>query len=143
MTFKQWQAVVALAVQGLIAGWLVIDATRSPVLDPTVAATATKLMWAMLAIVGVNIVGNVIVAIVVSVARGEALKDERADERDKAVTAMSGRNAYFVLALAGLGTLLMLALGVGPVIGAYALFGAMLLAGEADSVSKPIYYHVG
>ena len=143
MTFKQWQAVISLTAQVLITGWLVSEAMRQPVPDATVAAAATKLMWAMLALIVLNIVLNIIIAIAVSVARGEALKDERADERDKAVNTKSAHNAYFVLSVAALATLLMLALGVAPVVGAYALFGAMMLAGAADAVSKLIYYRFG
>lgn len=143
MTFKQRQALIALAVQVLIAGWLVSDAARNPVLDANVTATATKLMWAKLAIVVVNIVVNIIIVIVVSAVRGQEFKDERADERDSAVNAKSARNAYYALSFAGLGTLLMLALGADPVIGAYVLFLALMLAGAADSVSKLIYYRIG
>jgi hypothetical protein len=143
MTFKQWQAVITLVSQVLIAGWLVRDATRHPVLDATVAATATKLMWAMAALIVINIVVNIAIVVAISIAQRKEFKDEKADERDKAVIAKSGRNAQYVLSVAALGTLLMLALGADPVIGAYALFGAMMLAGATDAVSKLIYYRIG
>jgi hypothetical protein len=139
MTFKEWQAVITLVSEVLVVGWLVLN----PVPDATVVAVATRLMWAIGVLIVFNIVVNIAVVIAISVARQREFKDDPADERDKSVIARSARNAQFVLSFAVVLTLLGLALGVDPVIGAYALFAALMLSGVADNVSKLIYYRTG
>ena len=46
---------------------------------PAVAALAAKLLWAMAALIGFNVVAMVVVTVLVAVFAGETLRDERAD----------------------------------------------------------------
>jgi hypothetical protein len=82
-------------------------------------------------------------SILVSIARREEFKDERADERDQAVGLRGMRNAYFVASIAGVVTLFCLAFGVNPGGAAYALFGGLMLAGVVDAASRLVYYRIG
>jgi hypothetical protein len=141
MSFKEWTAVIMLVGQVVITAWLVNDWMGSP--PETVQAAATTLIWAIVYMVVFNIVAAIVMAILISIARREEFKDEAADERDKVIATKSMRNAYFATSIAGVVTLLMLALGVDPVLAAYALFGAMMLGGTADAVSQLVYYRLG
>jgi formate/nitrite transporter FocA (FNT family) len=143
MTFKEWNAAIMLAGQALVTGWLVNDAMRVRALEPTVAQVSRTLLWAIAAMVVFNIVGTIVVTILVSIARREALRDEAADERDRAVQMRSMRNAYVALSIGAAGSLLLLALGVDPILAAYALFSALMLAGATDSASQLYYYRFG
>jgi formate/nitrite transporter FocA (FNT family) len=143
MTFKEWNAAIMLAGQALVTGWLVNDAMRVRALEPTVAQVSRTLLWAIAAMVVFNIVGTIVVTILVSIARREELKDEAADERDRAVQMRSMRNAYVALSIGGAGSLLLLALGFDPILAAYALFAALMLAGATDSASQLYYYRFG
>lgn len=143
MSFKQWNAVLMLASQVLIAGWLIYDAMVAPSAGAPASAVATKLLWAGLVMIVFNIVAAIGTAIVGSVITREEFKDERADERDKAVYARSMRNAYFASSVGGLGALLLLAFGYDPVAAVYALFIGGMLAGAVGSVSELVYYRIG
>ncbi|WP_437669864.1 hypothetical protein [Sorangium sp. So ce131] len=143
MTFKEWNAAIMLTGQMMIAGWLVFDAVTTQGWDAPVSAVSQRLLWALLASVAFNVVATIVVTILVSVIRREQLKDERADERDKAILARSMRNGYLVLSSSGGAVLLLLALGGSPALGAYALLAALMLGGAADSISKLVYYRIG
>ena len=143
MTFKQWQQVIMLITQVLIIGWLVGDAARNSIVQTPLAEQAAKLAWAVLAMVVINIAFSIGIVIALSIARRKEFKDEAADERDRAVNARSSRNAYFVLSVAGLGVLLLMAFGVHPNVCTYALFGGLMLACAAEGVSKLLYYRYG
>ena len=142
MTFKQWNAVIMLAGVVAIAIWLIADITGGAA-QAGVAAVATRLLWAGLIMIGFNIAAAIGTAIVGSIVTREEFKDERADERDKAVYAKSMRNAYFVVSVGGIATLLLLALGTNPVAAAYAVFISGLLAGGAGALSQLVYYRIG
>jgi formate/nitrite transporter FocA (FNT family) len=116
---------------------------RVRALEPTVAQVSRTLLWAIAAMVVFNIVGTIVVTILVSIARREELKDEAADERDRAVQMRSMRNAYVALSIGAAGSLLLLALGFDPILAAYALFSALMLAGATDSASQLYYYRFG
>lgn len=143
MSFKQWTAVIQIAAAVIVLVWLVNDATGAAGWPGTVRAAAEKTLWALLGVIVFNIVASIVMAIVVSVSRGEEFKDERADERDTRVGARSMRNAYVVASLGGLGILLFLGFGGNPAAMPYILFAVLLLAGTADALSRLIYYRVG
>ncbi|MDO8358837.1 MAG: hypothetical protein Q7T08_02210 [Devosia sp.] len=143
MSFKQWNAVLMLASQVLIAGWLIYDAMVAPSTGAPVAAVAAKLLWAGLVMIVFNIVAAIGTAIVGSIITREEFKDERADERDKAVYARSMRNAYFASSVGGLAAMLLLAFGYDPVAALYALFIGGMLAGAVGSISQLVYYRIG
>jgi hypothetical protein len=142
MTFKEWTAVIQLAGLVVIGGWLASDFVAGAG-DSSVAAVATRLVWAIGAVIVFNIVVTIVMAILVSIARGEEFKDERADERDVLVAAKGSRNAYAVVSLGAAAGLLLLAFGFDPRFGAYALFVAPMLGGAVDAVSRLVYYRIG
>ena len=142
MSFKQWNAVIMLAGVVAIAIWLIADITGGAA-QAGVAAVATRLLWAGLIMIGFNIAAAIGTAIVGSIVTRAEFKDERSDERDKAVYAKSMRNAYFVVSVGGIATLLLLALGTDPVAAAYAVFISGLLAGGAGALSQLVYYRIG
>ena len=142
MSFKEWTAVVQIVGVILILGWVVLDALGGGALQP-LQAVATKLAWAIGAVIVFNIAAIIVVAILVSIARREELKDEKADERDKSVAARSSRNGYMVCSIGAAAALIMVAFGLDPVIAIYALFVAPMLGGATDAVSQLVYYRLG
>jgi hypothetical protein len=142
MTFKEWNAVFMLVGVVAIGVWLVVDLNSAP-LAAGVAAVAAKLLWAGLIMIVFNIVAAIGTAIVGSIMTRKEFKDEAADERDKAVYARSLRNAYFVVSIGGIATLLILAFGWNPAIAAYSVFTGGLLAGAAGAISQLVYYRRG
>lgn len=143
MTFKEWTAVIQLAGLALIAAWLAFDIAGNPAAYATINAAAGRLVWAIVAVIAFNIVATIVVTILVSIARREELKDEKADERDRFVNARSSRNGYVVTSTGAALSLLALAFGADPVLGAFALFGAPMLGGTVDAISQLIYYRLG
>ena len=141
MTFKEWNAVIMIAVSVVVAVWVAFEAITNPAIG--VAAVAARLVWAIVFNIVLNIVAIIVMSIVVSVARREEFKDERADERDVAVGAKAMRNGYFLASIAGLICLILLATGTDPGLAIYALFGGLMLAGVADAASRLLYYRVG
>src|SRR5687767_4360953 len=129
MSFKEWEAAIQIASALVVTIWLVADATGPGIGDGTVASVAMRLLWAIGAVIVFNIVVIIVVAIFVSIARREEFKDEKADERDRAINASSSRNGYIVTSLGALAGLIGLAFGIDPVLGAYTLFGAPMLGG--------------
>jgi uncharacterized membrane protein len=143
MTFKEWTAVIQIAGVILIGLWLWRDFSTDPAAFATVNATASRLVWLILAVIVFNIVATIVVAILVSIAQGRALKDEAADERDDWVAARASRNGYVVTSLGAAVALVTLAFGTDPVLAAFALFGAPMLGGLTDAVSRLAYYRLG
>lgn len=143
MTFKQWNTVIMLVVQVGVIGWLVNDATGAEAAARTVAQVAARLMWGIGAMVVFNIVATIVVTILVSIVRGEEVKDEAADERDRHISNLSMRNGFVALSFGAVGCLLLLALGQDPVVEAWALFAAINVAGATDMVSRLYYYRFG
>jgi formate/nitrite transporter FocA (FNT family) len=140
LTFKEWNAVILLTGQVLVTAWL-LQGTQG--FDGNVSEISGRLIWAIGLMVAFNILGTIVVTVLVSLVRREALKDEAMDERDRSVSAKSMRNAYFVLSVGAASTLVLLAVGITPALGVYLLFGALMLAGATDSVSKLLYYRFG
>lgn len=143
MSHKQWSAVAMIASQLLIIGWVVVDRSNNPEQYETLRDVAVQLAWAIGYAIVLNIIISILVVILVSIARGEELKDERADERDRAIAARSLRNAYFVLSIGALTALMTIAVGYSAVAALYILFGAMAVAALTDSVSQLAYYGRG
>lgn len=138
MTFKEMNAVVMLLSTIVISAWVVMGALGDP--DATVSEVAVRLCWAMLASVAFNIVAVIVFTILLSIAQGQELKDERADERDHSVSARSMRNAYAVASVGGAGGIVLWALGFDFTVGVYVLFAGLMLAGATDAVSRLYYY---
>lgn len=143
MTYRQWTSVTGLVGIALLSTWLVADALNTPPSAWAVSTVAAKLLWAALIMVGFSIAAAILVSIVGSIVSGQEFKEERADERDALVYNKSMRNAYYVLSVGGLVTLLLLATGQDPALAAYAVFGAGLAAGATDAVSQLVYYRIG
>lgn len=141
VTYREWNAVIQLAGLVVVGGWLLMDAIGGSG-TPEVAALGAKLLWAMAALIGFNVVAMVVVTVLVAVIAGETLRDERADERDRAVNARSCRDGYVVTSSAAALALLALALGVDPTFGIYALLVAPMLGGAAESVSRLVHYRI-
>ena len=141
MSFKEWDAVIMIASGVVVSAWVLVQAVTDPA--PDLTAVAMRLVWAIGATIVVNIVAIIVTTILVSIARREEFKDEKADERDRAIGAKAMRNAYFVASITGLVCLLMLAFGVEPALAIYALFGGLMLAGVLDAASRLLYYRLG
>lgn len=143
MTFKQWRAVIMIVSQIAIAIWLWQVWDNKPIEDTSIAEAAGLAVWAIGAMVAINVAVSLAIVILVSIAQRREFKDESADERDRLVNARSGRNAYVVLSVSGLGILVALAWGTPPTTAIFALFAALMLAGTVDAVSKLAYYRYG
>lgn len=142
MSYKEWQAIIELVGAAAIAAWLILDtATNGP--GSTIGTAAMKLLWFMGAVIVFNIVATIVVTILVSIARRETFKDERADERDRLIEARGGRNGYVVGSITAAIALVALAFGAEPVLAAYALFAAPMLAGMGSALSRIVYYRLG
>lgn len=143
MTFKQMTAWIQIVAAVIVGVWLLQDVLQPGAFPETIGEAAKRLLWALLFIIGFNILASIVLAIVVSIVQREELKDEWADERDKTVNARAGRNAYYVLSILGACTLLFLALGGDPAGAAYMLFAALMVAGATDAASRLLYYRLG
>lgn len=141
MSYKEWEAVVSIIAAIVISAWVIFEALTNP--PPTVTAVAGRLLWAILYGVLFNIAAIILTAILVSIARRAEFKDEKADERDKAVGMKGMRNGYVVASIGGIASLFYLAFGADPAMAAYVLFGGMMLAGVVDSMSRLVYYRIG
>ncbi|MGV3490474.1 MAG: hypothetical protein ACO1OG_04050 [Devosia sp.] len=141
MTYKELNAAVMVVTSLAVAGWVWWQAMVDPAPD------AQALAWRLLYAIGVNILINIAVMIIatiaVSIVQREELKDERADERDRIISDKSMRNGYFAVSIAGLGVIIGLALGYDATAAAYALFGALMLGGVIDPISRLVYYRIG
>jgi hypothetical protein len=143
MSYMEWNAAILLAASVLISAWVAWDALAGGTLNAPVSQLAQTLIYAILLSIGFNIAAVIVVTIVVSMVRREQFRDERADERDRAVAARAMRNAYFALSIGGAITLAVLAWGPGGTIPIYVLFAALMIGGATDSASRLYYYRVG
>lgn len=141
MTYKEMNAAVMLLSTVVISGWVVLGTVGDPAAG--VPELAARLCWAMLASVVFNIVAVIVFTILVSIAQGQELKDERSDERDHAVSARAMRNAYVVASASGAAGIFFWALGFDFTVGMHVLFAGLMLAGATDAVSRLYYYRVG
>lgn len=141
MTYKELNAAVMVASSVAIGAWVWWQAVVEPAPD------AESVAWRLLYAIGFNILINIalmiIATIVVSIAQREELKDERADERDRSISDRGMRNGYFAVSIGGLGVIIGLAMGFDASAAAYALFGALLLGGIIEPISRLVYYRVG
>jgi hypothetical protein len=143
MSYKEWNAGILLVASLLIGAWVAWDAIYGGTFAGPVSHLARTLIYAVLVSIAFNIAAVIVVTIVVSIVRREQFRDEKADERDRSVTARSMRNAYLALSIGGAATLAVLAWGPGGTIPIYVLFAALMLANITDSASRLYYYHVG
>jgi hypothetical protein len=141
VTYKELNAVVMILGGVGISAWVAWRAVSDPA--PNLESVAWRLLYAIGLNILINIVLMILATIAVSIAQRQELKDERADERDRAVTDRSLRNGYFAVSLGGLAVIVVLAFGHGPVVAAYALFAALMLGGLIDPVSRLVYYRIG
>ena len=143
MSYKEWNAGILLIASLLIGAWVAWDAFFGGTFAGPVSHLAQILIYAILVSIGFNIAAVIVVTILVGIVRREQFRDERADERDKAVTAKAMRNAYLALSIGGAVTLAVLAWGPGGTVPIYVLFAALMLANATDSASRLYYYRVG
>lgn len=106
----------------------------------TPATLATTLLWAIGAMIVINIVGIIVAAILVSIVRREELRDEPADERDDAHDARASRIGYAASGIVAAGALIPVALGADPVWAVAALFLAPLAGGLVHAVTLIALY---
>jgi hypothetical protein len=141
MTYKELNAAVMILSGASIAAWVAWQAVTAP------ASDLESVAWRLLYAIGLNIIINIalmiVATILVSIAQRAELKDERADERDRSISDRSLRNGYFAVSVGGLAVIIMLAMGQGPIVAAYALFGVLMLGGLIDPVSRLVYYRIG
>jgi hypothetical protein len=141
MTYKELNAGVMILCGAGVAAWVAWQAATVPA--PDLESVAWRLLYAIGLNIIINIVLMILATIVVSIAQREELKDEGADERDRAIADKSLRNGYFALSIGGLAVIVTLAMGQGPIVAAYALFAALMIGGLIDPVSRLVYYRVG
>jgi hypothetical protein len=140
MTYKELNAAMMIVSGAGIAAWVAWQAVNDPV--PDLVSVAWRLLYAIGFTILVNIVLIIVATIVVSIARREEFKDERADERDRAINDRSMRNSYFALSVGGLAVIVAMALGQGPIVAAYGLFAVLLIGGLIDPISRLVYYRI-
>jgi hypothetical protein len=141
MTYKELNAVMMIVSGAGIAAWVAWQAVNDSA--PDLVSVAWRLLYAIGFTILVNIVLIIVATIVVSIARREEFKDERADERDRAINDRSMRNSYFALSVGGLAVIVAMALGQGPIVAAYGLFAVLLVGGLIDPISRLVYYRIG
>lgn len=141
MTYKELNAGVMILCGAGVAAWVAWQAVTAPASD--LESVAWRLLYAIGLNILINIVLMILATIVVSVARREELKDERADERDRAITDKSLRNSYFAVSIGGLAVIIVLAMGQGPIVAAYLLFTGLMIGGLIDPISRLVYYRIG
>lgn len=141
MTYKELNAAVMILGGAGISAWVAWQAVIEP------ASDLESVAWRLLYAIGLNILINIVLmigaAIAIGIAQREDLKDERSDERDRAIFDRSLRNGYFAVSLGGLAVIVVLAFGHGPIVATYALFAALMLGGLIDPVSRLVYYRIG
>ena len=140
MTFKEMMAGVQIVGVVAVGGWLAWDVAGGGALGADAAAIAVKLLWAVGALIGFNILGANVATILISIIQREELKDEPSDERDLAIEARSLRNGGIATSIAAALSLVPLALGVGGNFAVYALFIAPVLGGAVNAVFQLYYY---
>ena len=144
MSFKELTAWVQIIGAVVIGGWLINDAFNGGITSAMpLSAIAMKLLWAIGAVIVFNIVGIIIAAILVSIAQGAEIKDEKADERDRSISTRSERNGYVVTSIAAALTLGAVAFGAEPMTAVVALFVAPMVGGVVSAGSQLVYYRVG
>lgn len=141
MTYKEMNAAVMLVNAVVVSICVLMTAVGMP--EASVAEVAQLLCWAILAAIVLNIVAVIVFTILMSIAQGSELKDERSDERDHAVHAKAMRNAYFAASIGGALALVVWAMGGEVALGVYVLFGGLMLAGAIDGASRLFYYRIG
>jgi len=143
MSQKEWEAVIQLVGLVLIVGWLMYDGLVGGFTEAGFAAVATRLVWAIVAMVVFNVVAMVLVMIGIGIVTRTGPTDEEADERDTSIGSRAMRNSGAVTASLAALSLLALAFGAPPIFAVYALFAAPVLGGATDAVSRLVYYRIG
>lgn len=143
MSFKEWTAVIQLVGAFVVAGWLALDHMGGGIGDGTLPGLAIVLLWAVGALIVFNILATVAVTVIVTIVRGEAFKDEPADERDDVIDARSSRIGYAVTSAVAALTLVPLALGVEASLAVLMLFVAPVAGGIIHAAAQLVYYRIG
>lgn len=144
MSFKELTAWVQVISSIVVGGWLINDALNGGFTSAMpLSAIAMKLLWAIGAAILFNIVGLIVAAIILSIAQGAAIKDEKADERDHSISTRSERNGYVVTSIAAALALGAVAFGAEPMTAVIALFVAPLAGGVVSAASQLVYYRIG
>lgn len=142
MSYRELTAAVQLVGQVLVGIWLVYDLVNGGLEGAAVASVAAKLLWAIGAVIVFTIIAMIVGTIAVSIAQREELKDEAADERDRAIEARSQRNSAYVTSVVAALALFPLAFGADPLFAVYALFFAPMLGGAVNAAYQLIYYRI-
>ena len=143
MSFKELTAWVQIIGAIVVGGWLINDGLNGGFASTfPLSAIAMKLLWAIGAVIVFNIAGIIVATILVSIAQGAELKDEKADERDRSISDQSSRNGYVVTSLLAAVALGAMAFGAEPVIAVAALFVAPMVGGVVSAASQLVYYRV-
>lgn len=142
MSGKEISAAVMVIGSIVISAWVVWEMTTAGMAS-TMSEAAWKMLWAIGFSIAFNIVAVIVGFIVVSIIQREAVKDERADERDKVIGRTAMASAYLVLSIGVLGVLICQALGMPANLTPYALFGISMLAGGSHAATQLVLYRMG
>jgi hypothetical protein len=141
MSMKELSALVMVLSAIVISWWIGSDLmTNGPAAD--MPAAAWEMLWAIGYVIVFNIIASIIGAIVLSIAAREEIKDEAADERDRAINGKAMTVGYFIMSVGVLGVLFWQAFGLAPNMVPYALFGVSMLAGAAYAAVQLVLYRV-
>ena len=77
MTFKEWTTVIQVGTGVAVGILLYRDADG--VMPATIELAAERTLWSLGGVIVLNSVASIVIAILVSIARGEEMKDERSD----------------------------------------------------------------
>lgn len=141
MSHKEISAWVMVLSAVVISAWVGLGLVNDGVAG-TAQEGAVRMAWAIGYTVALNIVAVIIGVIVVSIVRREEVRDERADERDRMVSARAMGNGYFVLSIGIAGVLIAQALGIADVWVPYLLFGVSMLAGGIFAATQVVLYRI-
>ncbi|WP_196260699.1 hypothetical protein [Pelagibacterium limicola] len=142
MGYKEWTAIVQLLSAVGVIVWLAMDFAAAG-FGNTTAELATRLLWAIGALIAINIVGMILANILVAIVRQRTLEDEPTDERDDMIDARSSRIGYAVTSSLAALALIPLAMGFEPSLAIAMLFVAPFAGGVAHAAAQLVYYRVG
>lgn len=141
MSSREISAAVMVLGAVVISVWVAWDALQGGV-PADAAAAAWKMLWA----IGYSILFNIVVVIVgviaVSIVQREAVKDERADERDRQIDGRANSWGYIALSFGVLAVLILLANGLAANHVPYVLFAIAMVAGGGSSLAKLVLYRL-
>jgi hypothetical protein len=131
MTFREKSALATILAMLVVYGFYAVKLWGT-VVSPTQAAGA---------LIGSTFL-MIIIAIVAHIGIAIRTRPEAADERDKMVELRSARNAYRVLAVGAWCVILLAIASTSPVMLAYGLMGAFVVAEIVKLASALVYYRI-